>query len=80
MCMQKACFVELPYSGITMAGIANFCPKIMMPFISEKFSMQIKVDFWLGVIPKLYIPSTPNNSYETHTFMCLGRTGRFGQH
>ena len=30
-------------------------------------------------IPKLYIPSTPNNSNETHTFMCLGRTGRFGQ-
>ena len=30
--------------------------------------------------PKLYIPSTPNNSNETHTFMCLGRTGRFGQH
>ena len=29
---------------------------------------------------KLYIPSTPNNSNETHTFMCLGRTGRFGQH
>ena len=39
----------------------------------------------LGIIgksrlkPKLYIPSTPNNSNETHTFMCLGRTGRFGQ-
>ena len=31
-------------------------------------------------IPKLYIPSTPNNSNGTHTFMCLGRTGRFGQH
>ena len=29
---------------------------------------------------KLYIPSTPNNSNKTHTFMCLGRTGRFGQH
>ena len=29
--------------------------------------------------PKLYIPSTPNNSNETHTSMCLGRTGRFGQ-
>ena len=28
---------------------------------------------------KLYTPSTPNNSNETHTFMCLGRTGRFGQ-
>ena len=30
--------------------------------------------------PKLYIPSTLNNSNETHTFMCLGRAGRFGQH
>ena len=32
-----------------------------------------------GEWTKLYIPSTPNNSNETHTFMCLGRTGRFGQ-
>ena len=31
------------------------------------------------LMSKLYIPSTPNNSNETHTFMCLGRTGRFGQ-
>ena len=29
---------------------------------------------------KLYIPSTLNNSNETHTFICLGRAGRFGQH
>ena len=34
---------------------------------------------FLVIIPKLYIPSTPNNSNETHNFMCLGRTGRFGQ-
>ena len=27
-----------------------------------------------------YIPSTPNNSNETYTFMCPGRAGRFGQH
>ena len=33
-----------------------------------------------GGMAKLYIPSTLNNSNETHTFMCLGRTGRFGQH
>ena len=25
------------------------------------------------------LESAPNNSNETHTFMCLGRTGRFGQ-
>ena len=31
-------------------------------------------------VPKLYTPSTLNNSNETHTFMCLGRAGRFGQH
>ena len=34
--------------------------------------------------PKIFLKSTfhctPNNSNETHTFMCLGRTGRFGQH
>ena len=28
---------------------------------------------------KLYIQSPPNNSIETHSFMCLGRTGCFGQ-
>ena len=31
-------------------------------------------------VPKLYTPSTLNNSNETHTFICLGRVGRFGQH
>ena len=39
--------------------------------------------FWLCAstgYPKLYIPSTPNNSNKTHVFMCLGRAGRFGQH
>ena len=40
--------------------------------------IQGKID--QGLVAKLYIPSTPNNSNETHTFMCLGRTGRFGQH
>ena len=35
--------------------------------------------FVVGLEPKLYIPSTPNNSNETHTLMCLGRTGHFGQ-
>ena len=35
--------------------------------------------FFFTCRAKLYIPSTPNNSNETHTFMCLGRTGRFGQ-
>ena len=39
----------------------------------------ILTDLKLITIPKLYIPSTPNNSNVTHTFMCLGRTGRFGQ-
>ena len=32
----------------------------------------------MSVGAKLYIPSTPNNSNETHTFMCLGRTGHLG--
>ena len=29
---------------------------------------------------EIYILSAPNNSNETHTFMCLGRAGRLGQH
>ena len=29
---------------------------------------------------EIYIQSAPNNSNETHTFMCLGRAGCFGQH
>ena len=29
---------------------------------------------------EIYIQSAPNNSNETYTLMCLGRTGRFGQH
>ena len=29
--------------------------------------------------PKLYIPSTLNNSNRAYTFICLGRAGRFGQ-
>ena len=28
---------------------------------------------------EIYIQSAPNNSNETHTFMCLGRAGCFGQ-
>ena len=39
----------------------------------------VQVSF-LMLLSKLYIPSTLNNSNETHTFMCLGRAGRFGQH
>ena len=30
--------------------------------------------------PEIYIYSAPNKSNETHTFMCLGRAGRFRQH
>ena len=30
--------------------------------------------------PEIYIQSAPNNSNETYTLMCLGRTGHFGQH
>ena len=46
----------------------------LLPFKSNLSHNQ----FWF--VPKLYIPSTLNNSNETHTFMCLGRAGRFGQH
>ena len=30
--------------------------------------------------PEIYIQSAPNNLNESHTFMCLVRAGRFGQH
>ena len=30
--------------------------------------------------PKLYTPSTLNNSNQSYTFIGLGRAGRFGQH
>ena len=36
--------------------------------------------FKVMLIPKIYVLSAPNDSNETHTFMCLGRAGRFGQH
>ena len=39
----------------------------------------LQVPKYFGLASKLYIPSTPNNSNVTNTFMCLGRTGRFGQ-
>ena len=29
--------------------------------------------------PEIYIQSASNNSNETFTLMCLGRTGHFGQ-
>ena len=50
---------------------------IQQPYSSHELNTihKSKCILW----PKLYIPSTPNNSNETHTFMCLGRTGRFGQ-
>ena len=39
------------------------------------------VNYWAAVWlqPEIYIQSAPNNSNETHTFMCPGRAGHFGQ-
>ena len=51
--------------------------KLAFPGLIKIDSVQ-DLNFRLGA--KLYIPSTPNNSNETHTFMCLGRAGHFGQH
>ena len=48
--------------------------------VSNFYGTEIGIWAGFGPVAKLYIPSTPNNSNETHTFMCLGRTGRFGQH
>ena len=33
----------------------------------------------LPVMPEIYIYSASNDSNKTHSFMCLGRTGHFGQ-
>ena len=74
-------------------AIISKCPQCSEEFKSEEAVMRhlsenhpdVKVSkfqkqiFLFSFQPKLYIPSTPNNSNETHTFMCLGRTGRFGQ-
>ena len=51
---------------------------------SKKKSLDLKnLNLYLKtsmLVPEIYIQSAPNNSNETHTFMCLGRSGRFGQH
>ena len=46
----------------------------------SSFILKFRDRSYLTCQAKLYTPSTPNNSNETHNFMCLGRTGRFGQH
>ena len=46
-------------------------------------SYKMTVDFALlnfDQLAEIYIQSAPNNSDETHTFMCMGRPGCFGQH
>ena len=61
--------------------VVNFkvCPDLLYPSeVGPRSRSEGDIDM-LWPQAKLYIPSTPNNSNETHTFMCLGRTGRFGQ-
>ena len=44
--------------------------------------LDLQIEMVAGILnpkAKLYIPSTPNNSNETNTFMCPGRTGRYGK-
>ena len=57
----------------------NYVLKLPRLPIQPKFDR--KWANWLVLLlsPKLFIPSTPNNSNETYTFMGLGRAGRFGQ-
>ena len=45
----------------------------------SKETAQVIYFVFLATSYMYHIPSAPNNSNETHTFMCLGRTGRFGQ-
>ena len=56
----------------------GFCEHLTHDCYSS-YLLQPTLLYSLAQCTKLYIPSTPNNSNQTHTFMCLGRTGRFGQ-
>ena len=51
---------------------------------SKKKSLDLKnLNLYLKtsmLVPEIYIQSAPNNSNETHSFICLGRAGNFGQH
>ena len=52
----------------------SFSPSIIfLTYFSQLF-----VDF-STYLSEIYIQSAPNNSNATHTFMCLGRAGRYGQ-
>ena len=83
------CFSWTPPAPVTLVPTALFLderktgPSTPRLFLKRTQNWEIDEDTWpfiFAVRPKLYIPSTPNNSNETHTFMCLGRIGRFGQH
>ena len=45
-------------------------------------TLESGIDVGQGITigPEIYIESAPNNSNETHAFVCLGRAGRFRQH
>ena len=63
----------------TTQYVLNSSKDLLYWFVSIKKGNYIFVPQAVCQWAKLYIPSTPNNSNETHTFICLGRTGRFGQ-
>ena len=75
LCIPASCSqLALKWRQIALAAGAKNC-KIWQQVVTVPSG----VTTHSSCTPKLYIPSTPNNSNETHTFMCLGRTGRFGQ-
>ena len=93
-CTTDVTLLFLPQLNILISIITNnhiFSKLIMITYwkllldpydwLHKGFVPQIQADFLetSRTTSKVYIPSTPNNSYETHTFICLGRTGRFGQ-
>ena len=47
---------------------------VAYPNLSKKYEKYGKSN----LDPKLYIPSTLNNSNRAYTFICLGIAGRFG--
>ena len=71
---------EVSYHNINLQTVCNSWNS-NTAFCYAYFKQEIRnVSPFFTVYPEIYIQSAPNNSNETHTFMCLGRAGRFGQH
>ena len=54
--------------------------QIMTLFVKSEANRRVFTQVPFGVKSEIYVQSAPNNSNDTHTFMCLDKVGRFGQH